>query len=397
MTRRQSLVATPLIAIVTLLALTFFAPASAIAQSTPAAQATPAGPVMSPNVSVFATGFNNPRGLAFDADGALYVAEGGTAGTTSTVGQCDQVPAPLGPYTGGKTARISKIATDGSVTTVAEGLPSAQTTAETGGDVLGVADVTFLNGDLYAVLGGGGCSHGNADQPNAVIKIAADGTVTQVADVSAFVQANPVAKPNAGDFEPDETTYSIIESGGMLYIVNPNHGELDKVDPATGTITRIVDFSAEYGHIVPTVVAVGSDGNFYVSNLGVFPVTAGAESIYKVTPDGQVSIFAKGLTAVLGLEFGPDGGLYALEMSGEHAGELPFAPGTGRVVRVEADGSLTPIATGLMTPTGMTFGPDGNIYVSINGFGAPPGAGEIVKVDLSMPIASGTPMATPVG
>ena len=230
-----------------------------------------------------------------------------------------------------------------------------------------------------------------------MIKIAADGTVTQVADVSAFVQANPVAKPNAGDFEPDETTYSIIESGGMLYIVNPNHGELDKVDPATGTITRIVDFSAEYGHIVPTVVAVGSDGNFYVSNLGVFPVTAGAESIYKVTPDGQVSIFAKGLTAVLGLEFGPDGGLYALEMSGEHAGELPFAPGTGRMVRVEADGSLTPIATGLMTPTGMTFGPDGNIYVSINGFGAPPGAGEIVKVDLSMPIASGTPMATPVG
>lgn len=396
MSRRHSLIATPLLATAVIFALSLFAPAAVIAQSTPAPQASPAPPAMSPNVSVFATGFNSPRGLAFDADGALYVAEAGTGGTTSTVGQCDQVPAPLGPYTGGTTARISKIATDGSVTTVADGLPSAQTTAETGGDILGVADVTFLNGDLYAVLAGGGCSHGNADQPNAVLKVSADGTVTQVADVSAFVQANPVAKPNAADFEPDETTYSIIESGGMLYIVNPNHGTLDKVDPSTGTITRVVDFSADYGHIVPTVVAVGSDGNFYVSNLGVYPVTAGAESIYKVTPDGQVSVFAKGLTAVLGLEFGPDGGLYALEMSGEHAGDLPFAPGTGRVVRVEADGSLTPIATGLMTPTGMTFGPDGNIYVSISGFGAPPGAGEIVKVDLSMPIA-GSPVATPIG
>lgn len=394
MTRRHSIVATPLLAIVTLLALAFFAPASAIAQSTPTA---PPAPAMSPNVSVFAKGFNSPRGLAFSADGELYVAEGGTGGTTSTVGQCEQVPAPLGPYTGGKTASISKVATDGTVTKVAEGLPSAQTTAETGGDILGVADVTFLNGELYAVLAGGGCSHGNADQPNAVLKIGADGKVTQVADVSAFVQANPVAKPNKADFEPDETTYSIIESGGMLYIVNPNHGTLDKVDPATGTITRIADFSKEYGHNVPTVVAAGSDGNFYVANLGVFPVTAGAESIFKVTPAGEISVFAKGLTAVLGLEFGPNGGLYALEMSGEHSGQLPFTPGSGRVVRVEADGSLTPVATGLMMPTGMTFGPDGNIYVSVNGFGAPAGAGEVVKVDLSMPVPAAAPMATPMG
>jgi hypothetical protein len=28
----------------------------------------------------------------------------------------------------------------------------------------------------------------------------------------------------------------------------------------------------------------------------------------------------------------------------------------------------------------MTFGPDGNLYVSVNGFGGPPGAGQIVKI-----------------
>ena len=34
------------------------------------------------HISVFASGFNNPRGLTFGPDGDLYVAEGGLGGTT---------------------------------------------------------------------------------------------------------------------------------------------------------------------------------------------------------------------------------------------------------------------------------------------------------------------------
>jgi hypothetical protein len=48
------------------------------------------------SVSLYATGFNNPRGLKF-VNGRLVVAEGGTGGTQSTAGQCDQIGPPIGP------------------------------------------------------------------------------------------------------------------------------------------------------------------------------------------------------------------------------------------------------------------------------------------------------------
>jgi hypothetical protein len=71
------------------------------------------------------------------------------------------------------------------------------------------------------------------------------------------------------------------------------------------------------------------------------------------------------------------GQMYALEMSTVPGGPTP---GTGAVVRVTHSGTLETVASGLTFPTAMTFGPDGALYISNNGFGFPPGMGQIVRI-----------------
>ncbi len=336
-------------------------------------------------VTVFATGLNNPRGLHFGPDGNLYVAEGGLGGTTSTSGLCDQVIPVIGPYTGGFTADILRFAPDGTRTVVAAGLPSDQT-GPARSFRSGVADIAFVNHTLYALLAGAGCSHGHADVDNGIVRVNADGTTTQVADLSAFIKANPVANPDPADFEPDGTWYSMVAVGGDLYAVEPNHGEVDRIDPFTGAISRVVDVSATQGHIVPSAIAFQGIalgrlvlGNFFIGNLGEFPVVPGTGTVFRLTPSGQLKPWATGLTTILGLAFDHRDRMYVLETS--NAAGAPAA-GNGDIVRIDPNGTKTTIVTGLTFPTGITVGPDGDLWVSNQGFGPlTPGFGQILRID----------------
>ncbi len=324
--------------------------------------------------TVFVTGLNNPRGLKFGPDGFLYIAEGGTGGTDSTIGQCDQVIPPIGPYKGGYTSRISKISMNGVRTTVVDNLPSSQTSPQSGGLVSGVADIAFIDGHLYGIEAGAGCSHGLTGTDNVIFRVNHNGTTTAIANLSEYQRTHPVAKPEEDDFEPDGTWYSMISLRGDLYAVEPNHGELVKVN-LHGRISRVVDVSASQGHIVPTALAY--HGNFYIGNLNTFPVNPGSSGIYKVTPSGHIKKDEAGFTTVLGIAFDHRDRMYVLEMTTAAGDPTPF---TGKVIRVSPSGAQEEIVTGLFFPTGMTFGPDGSLYISNKGFGLPPGGGEILKV-----------------
>ena len=357
-------------------ALALTAPATPIAAQT-VIRGTP-----TPVVSVYASGFNNPRGLKFGPDGMLYVAEGGPGGSSSTTAaQCAQVVPPVGPYKGSlRGGRISRVDGNGVRTTVTDRFPSSQTSANLGNLISGVADIDWIGGTLYALTAGSGCSHGVLNTVNGVYRLSAAGNPILVADLSAFQKSHPVAHPEADDFEPDGTWYSMVAVGQTLYAVEPNHGEVDRIR-TDGTITRVADISASQGHIVPTAISYHS-GVFYVGNLNTFPIVPGSSKILRVTPNGSVQTYRTGFTTVVGVTFDNLGRMYVLENT-TTAGNP--SPGHGDIVRVQ-DGRRDVIVSNLALPTAMTFGPDGALYVSNLGFGPPPslpdGPGQVLRIRL---------------
>jgi len=331
------------------------------------------------SVSVFSTGLDNPRGLKFGPDGYLYVAEGGIGGKDFSGDRCTQVIPPVGPYTGSITgSRISRITSSGSRTTFVDNLPSSQTSAALGNLVSGVADIAFIGNTMYALLAGAGCSHGVPSIPNGIIKVNPDRSWKMIADLSAWQMTHPTKVIQPADFEPDGTWYGMTDAGGDLYAVEPNHGELVKITPK-GDIYRVADISASQGHIVPDAVAF-HDGNFFVGNLNTFPIADGSASIYKITPGGQVSVYATGFSTIVGVTFDKLGAMYVLENT---VGAPGPTPGLGQIVRIDKNGTRLIVISGLNLPTALTFGPDDKLYVSNWGFGMPAGGGQILQISIT--------------
>jgi sugar lactone lactonase YvrE len=98
-----------------------------------------------------------------------------------------------------------------------------------------------------------------------------------------------------------------------------------------------------------------------------------------------MSVYAEGLTAVVGITFDADGNLYAVEIAKNGLGGAESAPPddvdavTGAVIKIAADGTQTEVASdGLILPGGVAVGADGSLYVT--NFSIFPEMGQIVHI-----------------
>jgi sugar lactone lactonase YvrE len=327
-----------------------------------------------------AGGFNGPMGVLVAPDGSVWVIDSGVGGDT-------EIPF-FNPETGeeamasvGETSRVVQIAPDGTQT-VAASLPSVLV----GMEATGGARLALLNGELYATSGGWIESSGPtpaAPTMAAVVKIENS-------------QATMVA--NAWDLEGSENPDGFIKEShpygltpgpdGKLWVADAGANTLLKVDPATGSVELMAVFDgissplpnpnrggAMESDPVPTGIAIGDDDNIYVSFLPGFPFLPGSAKVVQVTPDGQVSDYANGLTMVTDLRKGPDGALYAVQL-GQFTEQGPV-PNSGSIVRVKEGASSEVVIGDLSFPTSIDFNASGDAYVTINGVGAP-GSGEVV-------------------
>lgn len=343
------------------------------------------------DVQVYATGFVNPKGMAFGPDGTLYVAEAGAPG--------DVVVALPSGYGGngpiGRNGRVSRVRPGGQREDFITGLPNIGIYG--GIEMIGAAAVASLNGQLYEVAG----AHMTVSP--VLARVGPDGGLTPVADVGAFNKANP-PPPSNGDALPTGNPFDLVPLGGALYISDGNYNRILRATP-DGALSVV----AQWENSPVTVgMAAGPDGNLYVAQFSPEPYVKGSARVDRVTPDGKVTEgVVKDLTNAIDVAFAPDGTMYVLQFVSQFdAARRRYFPAGGMVLRVGAGGSTTPVITNLNFPTAMLFGPDGALYVNNYGNEGNDGRGQVLRVTLGdgparapdlPPPTDPRPLGTPAG
>lgn len=324
--------------------------------------AAPAG-AAEPDVTVLVDGLDNPRGIDIGANGRIVVAETGAG-------------------------RVIRVGADGSTATLAGGFPVVVTPE----GASGVHNVSVNgNGNLFMLTGE--AEAGNDDPFWTLFRQPGGGKLQTYSDILAYQATDP--DPTDVDDPPNPTQsnpYGLVSVGASkALITDAGNNDLLLLSSKTGIVT-VARFPTELvatdhlpfpfpvpqvpAEAVPTTVAIGPDGAWYVGELKGFPFRPGSSNIWRVEPwargatcdddesDG-CSRWATGFTAIVGLEFAPDGSLYVGEMVA--TGLFSFFAGgqtVGALWHVDG-GSRTQVATGQLHLIGdVAVDRRGSVYVT---------------------------------
>jgi DNA-binding beta-propeller fold protein YncE len=332
---------------------------------------------------VLVEGLNNPRGIAAGGGGSVLVAESGNGKLTLVEPRRRGAPA------------VRTFAT----------LP---VDPESG---LGPVDVAFKSlRKVWALLSGPPEEGGEFGR---LVRLNRKGAIVESVDIAGYQTTDP--DPDDQEGIPDASNpngLALLPGGGVL-VVDAEGNDLLKVDTRR-RITTVARFKPELlpwpsglpfpgpvepGELfpvesVPTAVAIGPDGAWYVSELKGFPFPKGASRLWRIEPGaveatcdpaspnvGPCRTVATGFTSVIDLAFGRDGTMYVLEIvkEGLLSVEVFGGPPIGALWAVKG-GTKTELATGtLLAPGGVAVSYDGTLNVTTGTlFG--PGAGAVVRV-----------------
>jgi hypothetical protein len=193
---------------------------------------------------------------------------------------------------------------------------------------------------------------------------ASQGRVSFVADTQAFEDDND---PAGDGTDEGSNPFDLARLNGHSTLVADAAGNDLLVVSDTGKIDWVASFPEQEGiQPVPTSVVVGPDGAYYVGELTGAPFPVGISRVWRIEPwtrhaacgtSSACSVVATGLTAIIDMQFGPDGKLYVAQIEDEGVGALEGGGGVGGSVHAcdVTTGTCQTVVSGIPILTSIAF------------------------------------------